>query len=300
MRNVRWRLAATLSFAMLAGFAAATPSFAEMTDTAVQHRSAETKDRMSPDQYQPLLAIPLDEFSRGELASSQEHFEIILKSQQARFGANSVEVADTISAFGVLIYNQCRDAGRLKDASGALPYLRRAIDVYRLAFGPSHPEVAVALNDYADVERVLMPDDPPSDVDASLQEAFRIRFNALGPADPETVATMGYIAEVMGLPSRTGGDETKIQAAASMFGEAIRLSTNASQPGRPDEAWLGIQLAKMYLKNNRLKLAADAYNMWKARCEKSPNMSIDCEVSEIEFEGLMRSKGYELASDAPK
>jgi hypothetical protein len=62
------------------------------------------------------------------------------------------------------------------------------VALYRGAFGPASPEVAVALHTFADVELKLHDERVTPAARAALEEAIRIRRAALGPDNPETLA----------------------------------------------------------------------------------------------------------------
>jgi tetratricopeptide (TPR) repeat protein len=233
----------------------------------------ETKDRLSGDRMSRLVARPISTVERRGLAEGKAAFDRLLAQIRARHGHGSVQVADLLVAFGVRLYTlgQATDDRRLREE--ALPYLEAAIPAYRAAFGATHPEVAVALNTYADALRALHEDNPPESAETALAEAYRIRLAALGPNNPETLATLRYLAGVRGHPSRTRGDPARIEAAAALFRELIAHSPNDRR--RDSAPYVHTAFARMYAQNgmaaqarDQLRLAAERTRNWDApdRC----------------------------------
>lgn len=161
---------------------------------------------------------------------------------RARHGANSVQAADLLTAFGVGLYILGMDRA-------AISYLEAAIPAYRAAFGGAHPEVAVALNTYADAQSQLHPDNPPEGIDALREEAHRIQSAASGPRSLHALATLRYLAVLKGHPSRTWGDPARIEAAAALFRQLISLSPDEANPEHLSARYARTALARMYAQN---------------------------------------------------
>ncbi len=191
----------------------------------------QTRDRLPNDRMEDLVARPMAILERQGITAGKADFERLLAAARARHGARSVRVADLLESFGVRLYalGSAREDRHLMEAS--LLYLQAAIPAYRAAFGTAHPEVAVALNSYADVLQLLHEDDPPQSADDALEEAYRIRLAALGPSNIETLATLRYLATIRGLPSRTQGDRGRIEAAAALFRQLVAHSANDQRLG---------------------------------------------------------------------
>jgi hypothetical protein len=132
------------------------------------------------------------------LSSGEEAFEKLLGAYVDRYGADSVQVADLLTAFGVGLFSQGFDDDNRAESDASLKYLREAVPHYRKAFGPEHPEVAVALHSLADAEISLKGRLTPA-AEAALTEALQIRRAALGPNDPETRATARRLARASGI-----------------------------------------------------------------------------------------------------
>ena len=149
----------------------------------------ETKDRLSPDAMKRMVQGPMKIVRERGLAMGRENFDRLLTSTESRSGAGSVRAADLVTAFAVELYleglNQDDDAEKL----AARDYLRDAIPRYRKAFGPKHPEVAVALHTFADADVALHDNRLTPEAEGALEEALQIRRASLGPQDRETLAT---------------------------------------------------------------------------------------------------------------
>jgi hypothetical protein len=202
-----------------------------------------TQDRLTEEEMGQLVEPAFQRFERGDLEDARREFDRLL-------GSASPELSgDLLTAFGVLIYNTATD-DRLKRA--ALPYLERAIPAQERRFGLEHPEVALALNTFADAVFDLEPVDPPRSVDEALGRALSIRLRTLGPRNTETLHAMIRLAEVKGLPSRTNGDPARISEAASLFEEAARARETILDAADFQSAEaIRFAAARMYVQNCR-------------------------------------------------
>lgn len=181
------------------------------------------EERLSYEEMSGLVVQPLGQVQAGDIEGGRRTFERMIRAAQARHGRNAIEVADLLTSFGVLLYQQ--DEAILPGAAPLAPvYLRRAVPVYRAALGPNHPEVATALNSYADVLRLAHPENPPVEAERALAEAYRIRLRSRGPSHAETLWTILYLADIRGLPSRTEGKAGRVQAVLAELDRATRLS----------------------------------------------------------------------------
>lgn len=179
-------------------------------------RLPETKDRLTPEAMERLVEQPMETVREHGLAPGEAEFGRLRETAQARFGINSVEVADLLTAFGVELYKEwsATDDRALLQASRG--YLQSAISGYRAAFGPDHPEVAVALHSFADVDIELHGGRSPA-AEAALGEALRIRRAALGPRNHETRATEMRLASLGNLEV---GDWNTANAASRALEQA--------------------------------------------------------------------------------
>ena len=75
-------------------------------------------------------------------------------------------------------------------------YLRQAIPHYRKAFGPEHPEVAVALHSFADADVGLNKGRLTPEAEGALEAALRSRRATRGPDNRETRATEKRLARL--------------------------------------------------------------------------------------------------------
>lgn len=162
----------------------------------------ETKDRISAEALERLVADPLAIVRQSGLASGEAKFAQLLATNEARYGKDSMQVADLLMAFGVGLHKQRHpeDAEFGLDEDGfpkadpaitkaSVHYLRLAIPRYRAAFGPMHPEVALALHTFADGDLLMRNQRLSPEARSALIEALRIRRFALGPENIETLAT---------------------------------------------------------------------------------------------------------------
>ncbi|HEY1607264.1 MAG TPA: tetratricopeptide repeat protein [Allosphingosinicella sp.] len=159
-----------------------------------QKHIPETKDRLTPMAMEQMVEEPIAAVRNQGLASGQAKFEQLLVADEQRYGRDSVQVADLLTAFGVELYSLGFENDNQADSQASLNYLREAIPHYRKAFGPEHPEVAVALHSFADADINLNGGRLTPQAEGALEEALRIRRAALGPDNPETRATEARLA----------------------------------------------------------------------------------------------------------
>lgn len=237
--------------------------------------AGETKNRLTQERMDELVAGPMSIVERRGLPAGRAAFERLLARTRAARGARSVEAADLLTSFGIGLYNLGLGTGDRRMQEESLPYLEAAIPAYRAAFGAAHPEVALALNSYADAQSELNAENPPQSADAALEEAYRIRLNAFGPSNAETLASLRYLARLRGLPSRTRGDRARIDAVAALYRRLIATSPNDPQMGYLSAPYARTALARMYAGNGmdaeareQLRLAVEQTASWPAveRC----------------------------------
>jgi hypothetical protein len=181
-----------------------------------------TNDRLSPESMDALVAGPMAALRKSGLAAAQKAFDALLADAVNKHGKGSVEEADLLTAFGVALDIEGIDRGDEKLERAALPYIERAIPAYRAAFGPRHPEVALALNSYATLlhnfhDKAL---DPAAE--AALVEAISIRTEKLGPDNPETKTAEAELAEL-----RNPQADDALQALANASAAVATASATA-------------------------------------------------------------------------
>jgi len=153
------------------------------------HQARETKDRLSPAAMEQMVKEPMAAVRSDGLAAGRARFGRLLAADEAHYGANSVRAADLVTSFGVALYMDGSAADDRAERVASLDYLRDAISRYRAAFGPKHPEVAVALHSFATADLGLNDGRLTPESERALEEALRIRCDALGPGNKETRAT---------------------------------------------------------------------------------------------------------------
>lgn len=182
----------------------------------------QTKDRVPPEQMEAMVAGPLALVREGRRAEADAAFNALLGAARAR--GSKVRAADLLTAYGVGLYME-GDADAPDDTRrAAIPWLEQAVAATREAWGPKHPETALALQDLADVLRKISPDSPPPEAERALREALAIRRETLGPGNGETLVTMAALADVLAAgplpPARYAEARGLYEAAIAGFGRA--------------------------------------------------------------------------------
>jgi hypothetical protein len=263
----------------------------------------DTASRLGRADMEALAANALSVVPTGDLALSEKVLERSLASVRAEHGPNSVEEADLLMSYAVLLFNDAhnRDDERLQRA--ALPWLERAVPAYRAAFGADHPEVALALHSLADVLVLLNGKAPTEDALAALREAIAIRTRALGPSNPETLAGRARLASLEAHPSRIAGDAARLNAAAAAFEAVIRDAPDDPRLGYQSAPQLRLAKARMLAANRdhtrsmaEAERALEAMRGWSAadRCQALMRMATLREALE---ESGAASLAAELAKD---
>jgi hypothetical protein len=259
-------------------------------------------ERITAKQLAELVAEPASLIGKGDFVAADAAFARLLAARSARHGAESLAVADHLTAFGLALFGPHGEDARDKEGRvRSLAYLRRAIPIYRRVFG-AHEEVALAINSYADAALIVSADEVPDDLDALLEEAVAIRAAASG--DPAALANiLMAFGDVRGAPSRTRADAAAIEASAAIYRRAMPLLAEESLSPGPDNRFEAhFRMAAMYVRNGR---PADAEAVAaEAVALQPPDDSEDengCAALGWELTGLISilgERGYAAEADA--
>jgi len=212
-----------------------------------------TKDRLGPEALDAMVAGPMAIIADGDWEGGERAFEVLLAERSKRHGANSVEVADLLSAFGVAVH-------RFDDGGPAIIYLRRAVEAAKAVYGPTHPEVALAITDVAMVQWDGADGPPPVEVDEALREAYRIRVATLGPNHTETAWNLAQLAKLAALPSRIDGRPERVDSAITLRRQSIEAMRIGADPNYPDAVAMAyVDLAELYVRNGRVGEGLEAF-----------------------------------------
>lgn len=262
---------------------------------------AETKDRLTPETMRRLVAIPLDWANSGDLPRAKAAFEADLAKRAPGQDAALLR-ADMLMAFGVMLYTDALDPDDHARMDAAVDYIRRAVEAYRQARGSNHPDLALALNSYADIMRMASGANPSPTVEPALDEAYRIRVATIGMRNAETAMNLAAIAIVAGLPSRTQGQPERIEAAAARLRDAISLERGAAQRKVGDARWMHGELMMLYLNNGRMPesrlLLDEARNAFSTPSARDPEV---CDTLSTYLSAMMNfDEAHDAAAEAEK
>lgn len=253
-----------------------------------------TKDRLSTEMMEALVGQPIGLVRSGNLAGGERAFEQLLAREIASRGDGSVEAADLLTAFGVLVYAAGVEAGDDALREKSLSYLERSIPAYRTAFGADHPEVAVALNTYADAETEIRGGSASIEAERALEEAYRIRVASLGPQHTETLASLSGLARLRGHPSRTGKDPAKVREAAAMFRTVIAGRPSGTEPELfENKTTARFGLATLYVRNGLIGDALDTAARAVQQAEvEGPAAACVATTESLVFIGVLQEEGF--------
>jgi hypothetical protein len=169
----------------------------------------ETKDRVPPDRMEQLVGAPMALVRQGKRSAA----DALFRAQLARAAATDPshrDEADLLTAYGVLLYTEgLQDTAQDELRRAAIPWLRQAVAATRAAWGPRHPETALALQDLGDALRGLDPDHIPAEAEQAIAAAYAIRLATLGAEDRETKASLQALGQVR---RASKGDEAALTA----------------------------------------------------------------------------------------
>lgn len=274
-----------LALALLAG--ALAPAQAA-SPKAPQREITETKDRVTAEDMEALVARPIALARKGDMVAADAALERLLEERRKRFGPDSIEVADTLSSFMVLLFLDDRKAE-------ALSYGPRTLDATRRAWGSDNLEYALVLNDLVQMDYKTHEDAVGPEAEAALREVYRIRYERLGQFHKETIATLIYLGNIMGLRSRTGGDIAKAKPAIATLNLAITQSEEHPQPGLNDNLWARMTLATVYARNGAVAPAMAAYDKM-IEVAKSQDPTYEIPVSHLA--DALKESGHNAEAEA--
>jgi len=240
-------------------------------EAAAARTAAYQPDRLNGERVNQLVAGPGNLLGEGNVEGAVAAFDRLLASATAAHGAQSLEAADLLTAFGVVMAGQADVHPGLDLRRRALDYLERSIPIYRRVFGRGHPEVAVALNSWADVERARRPH-WPGPAEAALAEALRIRQASLGPRHRETLWTIIYLSDVRGRFALTGGVMTRAEPVAADLERAIALSAGSdAETARAYPVVANLRLARLLARHGQASRAIRAIEAAAAAERRHPD-----------------------------
>jgi hypothetical protein len=263
---LRCYFAAALAAALLA--TAAVPQAA-----AAQQAAKETKDRVTNEELKALVAEPLALAAAGQAAQADAAVRALVADAQGR--ADPARAADILMGYAVGLY---REPGTRRSA---VPWLAHAAAAAEAAWGPAHPETALALQTYADGLRKLDPDAAPREAERALRQVLAIRSQTLGADNGETVMTMRTLAETLAAgPPAASPEPRRAAEAAALFTRAVSAIPGANMQN-PVEEMVAARLAYARL-SARTGHPDDALAQFDAvrallLAQRGPNASEDSE-----------------------
>lgn len=217
----------------------------------------ETKDRISAEALAEMVREPVDLVEAGRRAEADAAFRKLLAEAETHGKAGAIRAADLLTAYGIELYKE-GDADEGGDTRrAAIPWLRKAVAATRSAWGPNHPETALALQNLADVLAKISPDSPGAEAEQALREAYRIRVQALGAGNGETLYTAETLANLVSAgPDAAALESHRAAEAEGLYRQAIR-GISASRAVNPLEIGVGarLHLARLYARTGRIREA---------------------------------------------
>lgn len=203
-----------------------------------------TTERLTQEKMEQLAAAPIAHVRRGDMAAAEATIAAAVRRIRAARGPSSTEEHDLVMAFAVGLHMEGKTAE-------SLAWMRMAVAAAERAFGPQHPETALALHSYADLLDTPRDGVPPPQAMAVMEQALAIRRAALPPDHPELPAAIDSLA-------RMNIRAAMITKNRSNFarGEVLVRELGAYDEGRGDERHFSLamrrrELAKLYAVTGR-------------------------------------------------
>ena len=149
---------------------------------------------------------------------------------QAQQGENPVELRKKA--------NDLKAAGRYAEAT---PYARRALDIEEHRSGPDHPDVALSLNNLAELYRNQ---GRYADAEPFIKRSLAIFEKALGPDHPDVALSLNNLASLH-------YNQGRYSDAEPFFKRSLAIFEKALGPDHPDVATLLNNLALLYTNQGR-------------------------------------------------
>ena len=177
--------------------------------TLLEARTSQVQAELAgqPDLQAEILTVIGRIYRRmGLYDKAQPLLEQALASGSAAFGAEHVQIAQTLHDLGTLQ----ADKGNY---AGAGYSLEQSLAMRRRLLGPQHPDVAVTLSELG---RVYQDEGLNARAEPLQREALRIRREALGPADRETAVSLSDLASVLRLNGDLAGAESLLRQSVEI------------------------------------------------------------------------------------
>lgn len=281
MRLTSFGLWGALALSMAAGPASAMAPKPEREIT-------ETKERLTLDEMKAIVAEPAALARADDMSAAGRALDRLLEKLGHKYGPDSIEVADALVAFMLVLY----DEGREADALAMAP---RVMDATRRAWGSDHVEYALLLNDIVQMDYELHRDAVGAQAELALMEVYRIRAERLGPKHKETISTLIYLGRIQGLRSRTGGSIAGATRAIQTLRRAIADSEDILAPGYSDNIWARNWLADVYARNGALALAMQTFAKTQ---EMAAAQNVPERVNPEGFAAALEEGGFDKEADA--
>lgn len=174
-----------------------------------------TKDRVDDATLRARIETAANLVAAGRIVAAKERFATILARDLKSPGGPPTEELDLTTAFGVELCSN-------NYPTASLSYLKRAIELAKVVFSQTHPEVALAEVDLGDCLGKTAAGKASPERQRLYQEAYQIRLASLGAADPETIASLGNLAQVASLQNPGTMSTARISDVLALYDAAIK------------------------------------------------------------------------------
>ncbi|MGF1602811.1 MAG: CHAT domain-containing protein, partial [Thermosynechococcaceae cyanobacterium] len=143
--------------------------------------------------------------------------------------------------------------------SEAIPIAQRSLSIWEKALGPDHPDVAVSLNNLAELYRTQ---GQYSKAEPLHQRALSIREKALGPDHPDVAQSLNNLASLY-------DSQGQYSKAEPLYQRALSIGEKALGPDHPDVARSLNNLALLYTSQGQYSKAEPLYQRSLSIWEKA-------------------------------
>jgi hypothetical protein len=203
-----------------------------------------TTERLTQEKMEQLAAAPMAHVRRGDMAAAEAMIAAAVRRIRAARGPSSTEEHDLVMAFAVGLYMEGKTAE-------SLAWMRMAVAAAQRAFGPQHPETALALHSYADLLDTPRDGVPPPQAMAVMEQALAIRRAALPPDHPELPAAIDSLARMNIRAAMITKDRRHAARAEALVGELGTYEGELADGTHVSLPMLRSELAMLYAASGR-------------------------------------------------
>jgi tetratricopeptide (TPR) repeat protein len=244
----------TLFVCLISKFFTGYPAteFAAMCGYSFVERGADGRYRLHALMQQHLYAeltdaqkVKVNEFLFGQFDSACVPSSVREIAPEHAFALNEAahyRRTMSLEGFSQWIHERCDVFYKATQFAAIEPLFRLALEFDENSFGPEHPNVAIRLNNLAQLYQAT---NRLSEAEPLMKRALKIDENSFGPEHPRVAVQLNNLAQLYKATNR-------LAEAEPLMKRALTIDENSLGPEHPDVAIDLNNLAQLYQETNRL------------------------------------------------